>query len=179
MPVPEAKLVEKSGGLTPGGAGWFVVNVADALSFTHPVAGQYVPFENREAARFPHYGVNIHVLQPGQPSAKYHAESNQESFLVLEGECRLIVEGEERILRKWDFFHCAPMTRHITVGAGEGPCALLMIGARLPYEELEYPADPLAAEYGAQAPEVTSDQKAAYADWPNEFTPGPFSWPLG
>jgi uncharacterized cupin superfamily protein len=149
------------------------------MSFKHEIAGQYVRFENLETARFPHYGVNIHVLQPGQPSAKYHAESNQESFLVLEGECRLVVEGEERILRRWDFFHCPPMTRHITIGAGDSPCAILMIGARLPDEELEYPADPLAARYGAQAPEATADQEVAYSDWPNEFTPGPFPWPLG
>jgi uncharacterized cupin superfamily protein len=119
------------------------------------------------------------VLRPGEPNAKYHAESNQESFMVLEGECRLIVEGEERIMRKWDFFHCAPMTRHITIGAGDGPCALLMVGARLPDEELEYPLDPLAEKYGAQSPEQTSDPNVAYSDWKNEWELGPFPWPLG
>ena len=118
MAVPEAKLVEKSGGLTPDGPGWFIMNVADALSYKHPTSGQYISFEGKD--RFPHYGIGIHVVWPGQASAMYHAESNQESFMVLEGECRLLVEGEERIMRKWDFFHCAPMTRHITIGAAEG-----------------------------------------------------------
>ena len=177
MAVPEAKLVEKSGGLTPEGEGWFIVNVADALSYKHEIEGHYTSFEAKDA-RFPHYGINIHVLQPGQANGKYHAESNQESFLILEGECRLIVEGEERMLRKWDFFHCPPMTRHITIGAGDGPCAILMVGARLPDEQLEYPHDPLAAKYGAQSPVPTADQEVAYSDVPGEWVSGPFPWPV-
>jgi quercetin dioxygenase-like cupin family protein len=36
----------------------------------------------------------------------YHREKAQEGFLVLSGECLLVVEGEERPLRQWDFFHC-------------------------------------------------------------------------
>jgi uncharacterized cupin superfamily protein len=178
MAVPEAKLIEKSGGLTPAGPGWFIMNVADALSYKHPQSGQYIQFENPQGERFPHYGIGIHVVWPGQASAMYHAESNQESFMVLEGECRLIVEGEERIMRKWDFFHCAPMTRHITVGAGDGPCAILMVGARLPDEVIEYPHDPLAAKYGAQSPEPTSDPKVAYSAQEGDWVPGPFTWPV-
>jgi quercetin dioxygenase-like cupin family protein len=177
MPVPEAKLVEKSGALTPDGDGWFIVNVADALSWKHPTSGQYIAFEDKDH-RFPHYGIGIHVVWPGQASAMYHAESNQESFMVLEGECRLIVEGEERIMRKWDFFHCAPMTRHITIGAGDGPCAILMVGARLPDVDLEYPHDPLAAKYGAQSPVPTGDPEVAYSEVGREWTPGPFVWPV-
>jgi uncharacterized cupin superfamily protein len=177
MSVPEAPLVERDGGLVPDGDGWFIMNVADTLSYKHPEAGQYIRFETREFP-FPHYGIGIHVLWPGQPNAMYHAESNQESFMVLEGECLLIVEGEERVLRKWDFFHCAPMTRHITVGMGDKPCAILMVGARLPDEELEYPHDPLAARHGAQAPVPTSDPEVAYSELPGEWTPGPFVWPV-
>jgi len=150
MSVREAPLTDTGDGLTPAGPGWFVVNVADARGLSHPTAGKYVRFENLDVARFPHFGINIHVLQPGEPNAKYHAESGQEAFLVLDGECKLIVEGEERTLRKWDFFHSAPMTRHVLVGAGDGPCAILMVGARLEDEELEYPASELAAKYGAE-----------------------------
>jgi uncharacterized cupin superfamily protein len=178
MPVPEAPLAEIDGGVTPAGPGWFVVNVADALGSHHPTAGKYAPFENRELAPFTHFGINIHVLQPGEPNAKYHAESGQEAFLVLDGECTLIVEGEERSLRRWDFFHSAPMTRHVLVGAGDGPCAILMVGARLPDEELEYPASELAAKYGAEAPVPTSSGKEAYSDWSREFTPGRLGWPV-
>ena len=178
MPVPEAKMINRDGGLTPEGEGWFVVNVADARAETDATFGQWVRFENSETAKFPHYGVNIHVVQPGQASAMYHGESNQESFLILEGECILVVEGEERRLKKWDFFYAPPMTRHITVGAGDGPCAILMMGARLPDEVIEYPHDPLAAKYGAQAPVPTPDPEVAYSEVDKTVVPGPFTWPV-
>jgi uncharacterized cupin superfamily protein len=177
MPVPEAKLVEESGGLIPEGPGWFIMNAADAVSYKHPEAGQYIRFENLDKARFPHYGIGIHVLWPGQPNAMYHGESGQESFMVLEGECRLIVEGEERIMRKWDFFHCAPMTRHITVGAGDGPCAILMVGTRDPDHTINYIADPVAAKHGAAVAVDTESPAEAYADRP-PVTPAPSPWPL-
>ena len=75
-------------------------------------------------------GFNIGVLAPGQPSCMYHGEDEQEDFLVLAGECLLLIEGEERLLRQWDFVHCPPWTEHVFVGAGDGPCALLAVGTR-------------------------------------------------
>jgi uncharacterized cupin superfamily protein len=74
---------------------------------------------------FPQLGINLRVLEPGQPSNLYHSENQQEAFLVLSGECRLLVEGEERLLRPWDFFHSPAGTEHILVGAGDGPCVIL------------------------------------------------------
>jgi uncharacterized cupin superfamily protein len=53
------------------------------------------------AHRFVDLGLTLQVLQPGQPSGLYHAETNQEGFLVLAGECLLLVEGEERPLQAW------------------------------------------------------------------------------
>ena len=91
--------------------------------------GAVYPLESEEAP-FRDFGVNVHVVWPGQPSALYHSESGQEAFLVLSGECMLLVEEQERPLRQWDFVHCPADTRHIFVGAGAGPCAILMIGAR-------------------------------------------------
>ena len=179
MHAPEAKLVDPDGnGLLPEGDGWFVVNAADTRSYKHPSAGQYISFENRDRHPFEHYGIGIHLLWPGQASAMYHAESNQESFMVLEGECLLLVEGEERLMKKWDFFHCAPGTRHITTGAGDGPCAILMVGARLPDEEIEYPHDPVAEKHGAQSPVPTPDPKVAYSELEGEWTAAPFPWPI-
>jgi uncharacterized cupin superfamily protein len=60
----------------------------------------------------------------------YHWEADQEDFLVLSDEALLIVEGEERPLRQWDFVHCPAETKHIIVGAGDAPCAVLAVGAR-------------------------------------------------
>ena len=104
---------------------------------------------------FPQFGINVTVLEPGQSSV-YHAESNQEAFLVLGGECRLLVEGEERRLRAWDFFHSPPWTEHAFVGAGDRPCVILMVGAHVS-PEVRYPVSELAARYGASVEKETSD----------------------
>ena len=107
----------------------FVINVADAHAWEHPVSGVTIDFDTPDAP-FRDTGINIIVLQPGQPSCKYHSESVQEDFLVLGGEALLLLEGEERPLRAWDFVHCEPGAAHVFVGAGEGPSWILQIGAR-------------------------------------------------
>ena len=150
----------------PEGEGWYVLNTTEAPWFKVDGYGQAAPLEPRdESHRFPTFGMNIHVLDPGEPNCRYHAESNQEDFIVLSGECILIVEGEERHLRQWDFVHCPPYARHVFVGAGDGPCAILMAGARDPDEKLDYPVDDEAAvRHGAAAPKQTTDPREAYGD---------------
>ena len=155
---------------------WFVVNVADAPAQEHPQGGSWVRFEDPDD-RFPDFGINIHVLQPGQPNAKYHSENQQEDFLVLNGECILIVEGEERPLRAWDFVHCPEGTEHVFVGAGDGPCAILMVGARKEPDLAHYPLSEVAAKYGASAQRETDEPKEAYSDWDNELKPTRLPWP--
>jgi uncharacterized cupin superfamily protein len=180
--MSEARLVRtEAGGLMAASEGWYVLNAADAPMGFNDRAGREVAFENWEnpALAFPHFGINIHVLEPGQPNGKYHSESLQEGFLVLTGECLLLVEGQERTLRQWDFFHCPPGTNHIFIGAGDGPCAILMVGARGEGHTLHYPHDPVAAKHGVQSPEPTDDPPAAYSDW-GEFlwTEGTGTWPV-
>src|SRR4051812_35195625 len=160
--MPEARLGDSGAGLAPAGEGWFVVNVRDTEWITSETFGSGCVFESRDAS-FPHLGINISVLEPGQPNCLYHSESQQEAFLVLSGECKLLVEGEERLLRAWDFFHCPPGVEHVFVGAGDAPCVILMAGARTPDEKLLYPVSELAARYGASADEETPDPKQAYA----------------
>src|SRR4029079_2828051 len=92
----------------------------------------------------------------------YHAEENEEAFLVLAGECALLVEGEERRLRPWDVFPAPPWTEHGFVGAGDGPCAIVMVGARSA-PGVRYPVSEIAAAYGASVAEATSDWRQAYA----------------
>ena len=93
----------------------------------------------------------------------YHEEDAQEDFLVLAGEALLLVNGEERPLRTWDFFHCPAGTEHVIVGAGNGPAVVLAVGARPDPERLRYPASELAARYGASAEQETPDPREAYA----------------
>lgn len=168
---------ETGSGKTPASQGWFVVNLAEARGERTPDLGAYMRLESREH-RFPHFGINVHVLKPGEPSAMYHGEAAQEAFLVLYGECLLIVEEEERLLRQWDFFHCPPWVDHITVGAGDGPCAILMIGRRgEEFEPVRYPVSEVAGRHGASVPEATDDPERAYAHVDRGLTPELLGWP--
>jgi uncharacterized cupin superfamily protein len=168
--VPEARLENSGSGLAPASEGWFVVNVRDAEWWTTESAsetgsrssGSACNFENQEL-EFPQLAFLLHVLEPGEPNGLYHRENSQEDFLVLSGECLLLVEGEERRLRDWDFVHSPPWTEHIFVGTGDGPCVILMTGARPGDFQVVYPVSELAARYGASAEEETSDQRRAYA----------------
>ena len=176
MGAEEARIEQTEHGATAGTPGWFVINLADTRWSGHEIAGQWTDFEPPEG--FEHYGIGVHVLQPGQPNGKYHAETVQEDFLVLAGECILVVEDEERRLRAWDFFHCAPGTNHIIVGAGDGPCAILMAGLRGKGKKLHYPVSEVAARYGASTAEETDEPRVAYSDWAGEFEPVRATWPL-
>jgi uncharacterized cupin superfamily protein len=160
--VPEAPLERTETGVVPTGEGWFVVNARDARWFASDALGLYCGFEG-ENARFSQLGVNLSILRPGEPGTMYHGEDAQEDFLVLAGECRLLVEGEERILKAWDFFHCPPWTEHGFVGAGAGPCLVLAVGARREGRGIRYPASELALKYGAGAKADTTDPREAYA----------------
>jgi quercetin dioxygenase-like cupin family protein len=162
--VAEARLEDSGSGLTPVTDGWFVVNVRDAEWWSTETRGARCAFENEYGdapVEFDQLGINLTVLEPGQ-TGLYHAEENQEAFLVLAGECTLLVENEERRLRAWDFFHAPPWTEHGFVGAGKGPCVLLMVGARLG-PGVRYPVSEPAARYGASVAEETSDWREAYA----------------
>jgi uncharacterized cupin superfamily protein len=154
-----------------------IMNVADAPALGHSRRATLIDFEP-EDPMWPDTGVNIQVMEPGQPNCKYHSEPVQEDFLVLHGECIAIIDGEERRLRQWDFFHCPAGVEHVFVGAGDGPCAVLMIGSRR-RDEAHYPVNEVAAKYGASVERETDDPAEAYAEWRQEpRRPVENPWPL-
>ena len=159
--VPEAKLVRSDNGLVPQGEGWYVVNARESRWFRSDELGRYCHFEGD--VRFPELGINVNVLEPGQPSCMYHGESNQEDFLILAGECRLLIEGEERPLRAWDFVHCPPWTEHVLVGAGSGPCVFVAVGARGEGQQVRYAVAEVATRHNAGVLEETTSANEAYA----------------
>jgi uncharacterized cupin superfamily protein len=177
MPVPEAGSEETPYGRYVTSDGWFVLNLEEALAVQNEEKGGAVyPLEAREAP-FRDFGANVRVLPPGEPNALYHSEGVQEGFLVLAGECTLVVEDEELPLRQWDYFHCPAGTRHVIVGAGNGPCAVLMIGSR-PDVDLRYPVSEVAAAHGASVATETDVPDEAYADWPGDYRPVRLPWPF-
>jgi uncharacterized cupin superfamily protein len=121
----EAELVRTEHGLVPKGQGWFVLNARDAQWWEREGRGALCEFEGagfEGALDFEQLGINLTVLGPGEPMAMYHWEGDQEDFLVLRGEAVLVIEGEERSLRAWDFVHCPAGTQHVIIGAGDEPC---------------------------------------------------------
>jgi uncharacterized cupin superfamily protein len=165
--VPEATPEQTEHGLVPKSGGWYVLDLRDAV-WRHADGRGAVclavdDFEGRRQAV--ELGVNPFVLMPGEPMAMYHWETDQEDFLVVSGEATLIVEGEERPLRTWDFVHCPPDTRHVIVGAGSGPCVVIAVGAR-EHDGLGFPADDVAKRHGASVEEGTLDGGVAYGPLP-------------
>ena len=163
--VDEARLEDTGSGLMPASDGWFVLNVAEAAWLTNEAFGAAAVFESDD--RSWDVGFTLGVIWPGKPSAMYHRESNQEDFLVLSGECLLLVEGEERPLKAWDFVHCPPETDHIFVGAGGGPCVIFMTGSRENEHRLVYPRSEVALRHGAGVETEVHSGKEAYAAYPN------------
>jgi uncharacterized cupin superfamily protein len=130
--------------------------------------GADTDFEGKQ--EFPELGFRIQVLAPGQRNGMYHGENHQENFLVVSGECVLVIEDEERPLKAWDFVHCPPWTQHIFVGAGDGPCVIVMTGSRTGGNEILYPVNEVAAKHGASVEKETSKPDEAYAN------SGPEEW---
>jgi uncharacterized cupin superfamily protein len=171
--VPEAKLEETEAGLVPASTGWFVMNAREARWFDKPGQGRSVPltgYDEYEAETFfPMLGMAIRVVPPGEPTGTYHWETEQEDFLVLSGQGLLIVEGQERPLKQWDFVHCPPETRHAFVGVGEAPFVLLCASSRQFQKDGPWGyscSDETAARYNASSPEDTQDNAVADGRFP-------------
>jgi uncharacterized cupin superfamily protein len=164
----EAPLEPTEHGLVPKGKGWFVMNAREAPWIDREGRGAVSRFEGFEnEADFSQLGINIRVLGPGEPMSMYHWEADQEDFLVISGEAMAIVEGEERPMRPWDLLHCPAETNHVIVGAGDGPCIIVAVGARDKSVDSPdwggYPVDEAALRHGAGVEKETSDAEEAYA----------------
>ena len=173
--MPEAQLEDSGSGLAPASDGWFVVNVRDVEWWVSKTFGSGCVFEG-EAAHFAQLGINIAVLEPGEPNCLYHTESQQEAFLVLSGECKVLVNGEERLLRAVGLL---PLSRGNRARfrrrrrravrdpddrcADEGRAAL-------------YPVSELAARYGASAEKETPEPREAYAPFERATRGRPSYW---
>ena len=172
----EAKIEETELGRVPVDDGWYILNLSEIRWATVPGGGTWCGFgsPNHPSDRI---GIGVHILWPGDAPGFYHEEDDLEGFLVLSGECVAIVEGEERRMKQWDYLHSPPGTRHITVGAGDGPCAILMYGTRTPDAKILYPVEPAAARHGRSVEVETDDPDEAYKDRPPiERVRSP--WPL-
>ena len=186
--VERAHLESVASGLAPVSAGWFVVNAGDAAWVNNDRHGGVCIFESDEFVLRgrqdleeyvkPGAGFVIRVVSPGQPTGGFHAESVEEDFLVIQGECVLIVEDEEVLLRAWDFVHCPPGTAHTFVGAGEGPCVLVCAGNRDFDDETfwrEYRASESARRHGVSGDAERSPAGSWRVERPSQWPALPWS----
>jgi uncharacterized cupin superfamily protein len=187
MAIDEARLDDVGSGLAPLTPGWFVVNTADAAWVRNEAFGGRCVFESTprvlaerpglDPQFFAQTGFTLAVLKPGKPSGMYHAEGTQEDFLVLSGNCVLLIEEQERPLRAWDFVHCPPGTRHTFVGTGDAPCVIFMSGARRENDTIVYPRSDIALARGAGVENETPSPAEAYAWFPQWQLGRPGTWP--
>jgi mannose-6-phosphate isomerase-like protein (cupin superfamily) len=177
--VHEARIEDTGAGLLPAGEGWFVINARDYRWGEVDGQRKGLAFEGERYHLFRQVGIRLRILEPAAPMSRYHWETDEEDFLVLAGEALLVVEGQERPLRQWDFVHCPPRAQHVLVGAGDGPCTIFCVGSRMRHTaltsegELEgaadwgaYTVDETAARYRASVEEETTDADVAYAGQP-------------
>jgi uncharacterized cupin superfamily protein len=169
MAAGQARLGKTRAGLVPEDRGWFVVNAAEARWKDSGPFGLYCAFEGKRP--FLQLGINISVLQPGQSLGRYHLEpGHEEHFLVLDGECMLIVDEQDIHLGRWDFFHCPPGVPHMIVGSGDGPSTVLSAGTRGSGQGVSrgvvYPVSKVAGRHGVSVDRETGDPIEAYADVP-------------
>ena len=165
--VPEAELEDSEYGRIATGNGWYVVNARDTRWYHAEGRGAFCDLEGDQ--NYTQVGINVQHLGAGEAMAMYHWEADQEDFLVVAGEAIAIVEGEERRLRRWDLVHCPAGTKHVIVGAGDGPCLVVAVGAR----DLStgpdwggYTVDEAALRHGAGVETDTTSPEEAYARFP-------------
>lgn len=150
-------------GGVPITAGWFVVNVRDAR-WMHNRMRSVCRFGGEGEAHFDDLGVSMYHLQPGQSMSLYHHEAGQEDFLVLRGQCTLLIDGQERPLGPWDFVHCPPRTAH-TIVTTDQSALILAVGARSEKGSARYPVEPIAVAHDAGVPDESRSATEVYASF--------------
>jgi uncharacterized cupin superfamily protein len=151
---------------------WWIRNVRE-LRWQENELGATCEFD-KHTDRFEEFGINLTVLQPGQPMTMYHRERYQEGFLILRGECLLVVEGREVPMQQWDYFHCPPDVAHAIVGAGEGTALVLAVGNRIGPDVILYPRHETALKHAAGVEVETPEPREAYAKFTRPAPDVPF-----
>lgn len=84
----------------------------------------YLTNENEHEYRFGDYGpkyltngprvdLGVVVITPGEIHPCHKHKTQEESFLVLEGECAVYIDGERVVIKKGDYLRCDPGEAHL------------------------------------------------------------------
>jgi uncharacterized cupin superfamily protein len=159
----------------PTTAGWFVINARDAR-WMHNDMRSVCKFGGEGPAHFDDLGIGLYWIEPGRPMTLYHHEAGQEDFLILRGECVLVIETQERTVRAWDLVHCPPGTAHTLIAAGTESALILAVGARRERGSARYPVAAAAIRHGAGVPDAQTSARDHYVTFgtPRPGPPPPF-----
>jgi uncharacterized cupin superfamily protein len=94
-----------------------------------------------EAGGLTQFGVNLVTLQPGALSSLRHWHLNEDEFvMVTEGECRLVQDAGETVMRPGDcaVFPAGNPDGHQFINRTASPARFLVIGTKAPREVATY-----------------------------------------
>jgi uncharacterized cupin superfamily protein len=74
------------------------------------------------------FGLNLILLRPGQRGRIHRHGSQEEVYLVLDGELTLFIEGEESNLSEGELIRVAPDVRRQLLNRGPAELRLLALG---------------------------------------------------
>jgi hypothetical protein len=126
----EAKIEETEHGRVPADEGWYILNLSEMRGRPSAGGGAWCGFGSPDEPS-DRIGIGVHILWPGDSPGFYHEEGDLEGFLVLSGRVHRGRRGRGAAHGPVGLPALAGGTRHITVGAGDGPCAILMYGLAL------------------------------------------------
>jgi hypothetical protein len=176
MPVNEASSEETPYGRYITSDGWFVLNIADALAVRNDEkGGATYPLEPRESP-FRDVGIRVPSSRRANRTRSTTPKACRKGFSCSRASARSSWRRTNGRCGSGTTSTVQPVRASVIVGAGDGPCSILMLGAR-PDVEVRYPVSEVAAKYDASAVKDTDDADEAYADWPGEYVPVRLSWP--
>lgn len=101
------------------------------------------------AAGITQFGVNLTRLEPGAATSVRHWHENEDEFVfILMGECVLIENEGETILKAGDAagFKAGVPNAHTIVNRSQGDVVLIEVGTRASVERAHYPGEDLRFE---------------------------------
>lgn len=119
-----------------------------------------------EAGGLTQYGVNLVTLAPGALSSLRHWHEKEDEFvMVTEGECVLIDDGGETVMRPGDCaaFPAGAANGHQFVNRSAAPATFLVVGTKAPREVAHYPDHDMKVVIEAGAARFTREDGSPLA----------------
>ncbi len=69
----------------------------------------------------PNVDMGVVVIIPGETHPCHMHTKQEESFLVLEGECAVYIDGEKVVIKQGDYLRCEPGESHLFRNESEEP----------------------------------------------------------